>query len=954
MNEKQALLKNARIVSIFISFFLLLTTTAAVAANVTLRWDPNNPAPEGYRVFARRSDQVYNYSRPDWEGAAATCTVNLEDQTEYYFVVRAYDGSLQSPDSAEVPYTTPPAPSHIPPLSAPSPDTAPPSWDGATTGAGMATDAARGGRVTVEFDTARDVVDGTNLRYNVYYAASGAWNNTDWISNKVVADAAVGLGNTFSHAVTVSGLTDGVSYTFGVRVEDQSGNEDSNTRTLTATASSVVTPPVSDDFPTYTTEIPQTGWRLHYVDSEEVIGEDGAATNSFDGDPLTIWHTEWLQNPDPSPPHTIQIDLGAAYTITGFRYLPRQDSFNGRIRKYAFYVSSDGANWGGAVASGSFVNDATEKEVTFAQVTGSYIRLVGLTEVNGKAWTSVAEINVIGSVSVTNSAPNGTIKTPASTPPAPSYIPPASATSPDITAPSWDGATTGAGMATDAARGGRVTVEFDTARDVVDGTNLRYNVYYAASGAWNNTDWISNNVVADAVVGLGNTFSHAVTVSGLTDGVSYTFGVRVEDQSGNEDSNTRTLTATASSVVTPPVSDDFPTYTTEIPQTGWRLHYVDSEEVIGEDGAATNSFDGDPLTIWHTEWLQNPDPSPPHTIQIDLGAAYTITGFRYLPRQDSFNGRIRKYAFYVSSDGANWGGAVASGSFVNDATEKEVTFAQVTGSYIRLVGLTEVNGKAWTSVAEINVIGSVSVTNSAPNGTIKTPASTVTINPGDVVDFSGTGGDPENDLPLTYFWDFGDPSILDSSVEDPGLVAFNTPGVYTVTFTVTDAMGLRDPSPATTMVIVKGELIPQTGWRLHYVDSEEVIGEDGAATNSFDGDPLTIWHTEWLQNPDPSPPHTIQIDLGAAYTITGFRYLPRQDSFNGRIRKYAFYVSSDGANWGGAVASGSFVNDATEKEVTFAQVTGSYIRLVGLTEVNGKAWTSVAEINLIGSVSAGN
>ena len=82
MNEKQALLKNARIVSIFFSFFLLLTTTAAVAANVTLRWDPNNPAPEGYRVFARRSDQVYNYSRPDWEGSAVTCTLNtLEEQS---------------------------------------------------------------------------------------------------------------------------------------------------------------------------------------------------------------------------------------------------------------------------------------------------------------------------------------------------------------------------------------------------------------------------------------------------------------------------------------------------------------------------------------------------------------------------------------------------------------------------------------------------------------------------------------------------------------------------------------------------------------------------------------------------------------------------------------------------------------------------------------------------------
>jgi len=39
--------------------------------------------------------------------------------------------------------------------------------------------------------------------------------------------------------------------------------------------------------------ISQAGWSLLYCDSEETVGEDGVATNSFDGDPGTFWSTQW-------------------------------------------------------------------------------------------------------------------------------------------------------------------------------------------------------------------------------------------------------------------------------------------------------------------------------------------------------------------------------------------------------------------------------------------------------------------------------------------------------------------------------------------------------------------------------------------------------------------------------------------------------------------------------------
>jgi hypothetical protein len=99
--------------------------------------------------------------------------------------------------------------------------------------------------------------------------------------------------------------------------------------------------------------ISQSNWTLLFVDSQETSGENGAATNAFDGNTGTIWHTEW-SSANPPHPHEIQIDLGATYDISGFRYLPRQSGpINGTIAQYEFYVSTDSGNWGTAVNTGT-------------------------------------------------------------------------------------------------------------------------------------------------------------------------------------------------------------------------------------------------------------------------------------------------------------------------------------------------------------------------------------------------------------------------------------------------------------------------------------------------------------------------------------------------------------------------------------------------------------------------
>jgi hypothetical protein len=108
---------NRLLLLVLIVAFTTLFYTAVFAANITLQWDPNNPAPEGYRVFARQEGQSYNYSTPIWENNQTTCTLTgLVEGTAYYFVVRAFDGNLESADSQEVSYTPPVASTNQPPI----------------------------------------------------------------------------------------------------------------------------------------------------------------------------------------------------------------------------------------------------------------------------------------------------------------------------------------------------------------------------------------------------------------------------------------------------------------------------------------------------------------------------------------------------------------------------------------------------------------------------------------------------------------------------------------------------------------------------------------------------------------------------------------------------------------------------------------------------------------------
>ncbi len=146
-----------------------------------------------------------------------------------------------------------------------------------------------------------------------------------------------------------------------------------------------------------------------------------------------------------------------------------------------------------------------------------------------------------------------------------------------------------------------------------------------------------------------------------------------------------------------------------------------------------------------------------------------------------------------------------------------------------------------------------------------------------------------------------------------------------------------------------GQIVPPTptgnsrGWKVIHADSVE---PGSPAANAIDGDPSTIWHTEWKKN-KPKHPHEIQIDLGETTTINSVRYTPRQENIAGRIKDFEIYVSDDAKNWGIPVAQGDLPNTGQPQHIVFNRVGARYLRLVALSAHENRPSTTVAEIEVI-------
>ncbi|HLP97426.1 MAG TPA: PKD domain-containing protein [Sideroxyarcus sp.] len=165
--------------------------------------------------------------------------------------------------------------------------------------------------------------------------------------------------------------------------------------------------------------------------------------------------------------------------------------------------------------------------------------------------------------------------------------------------------------------------------------------------------------------------------------------------------------------------------------------------------------------------------------------------------------------------------------------------------------------------------------NQPPLASISAPAGDVTVAQGGTVNFQGSGSDPDNNTPLSYNWNFGG-GATNSTAQNPGAVRFNTAGVFTVTFTVTDSLGMAS-APVTRVVTVTGGTANQPPVASISAPTGNVtVAQGGTVTfqgsgNDPDGNtPLTYsWNFGGgAANSTAQNPGAVRFNTAGSYTVT--------------------------------------------------------------------------------------
>jgi hypothetical protein len=77
-----------KIIAALVLLFAL--SVPSMAADIQLTWDASTSIVDGYALFDKNFQKVYNYSIPSWEGTALTGVVTVPDDRMSAFVARAY------------------------------------------------------------------------------------------------------------------------------------------------------------------------------------------------------------------------------------------------------------------------------------------------------------------------------------------------------------------------------------------------------------------------------------------------------------------------------------------------------------------------------------------------------------------------------------------------------------------------------------------------------------------------------------------------------------------------------------------------------------------------------------------------------------------------------------------------------------------------------------------------
>lgn len=94
---------------LILALIFSLSVKNVYSMEITLAWDAVEDVDlAGYRIFYHQEGEIYDYNSPDWEGIDTNCIIqNLDPNTIYYFVARAFDSEGNESDNSNEVYYSP-------------------------------------------------------------------------------------------------------------------------------------------------------------------------------------------------------------------------------------------------------------------------------------------------------------------------------------------------------------------------------------------------------------------------------------------------------------------------------------------------------------------------------------------------------------------------------------------------------------------------------------------------------------------------------------------------------------------------------------------------------------------------------------------------------------------------------------------------------------------------------
>ena len=713
--------------------------------------------------------------------------------------------------------------------------------------------------------------------------------------------------------------------------------------------------PVGASIETPGTALDRSGWTTTSSPSES--GDQSA--NAVDGDPSSRWRTALkMESGD-----YLQVNLGNPTTFGQIVLDNTVTNAFDSVFQYQVYVSSDGVDWGSAIASGSGAFGRTT--ITFPPQTAQYLRIVSTAPSFFFHW-SIGEINVYGTPGET-----GSIQAPASVP---QGLQLKSWTSTDgrtvsvvyngtdhnLSFPvSGDGKyiyTLPGGTSAMFTRTSLSSYQQPAFVSMTPTSGLPGYEFTITGSHFGQTQGLGTVYVGGAqakIASWSDTSISAYVPDGLASG---TYAVSVNGAGGQPAGGGSTFTV--SGLGSP------------IQKTGWSAKASDQSPYPTD--VLANMIDGSTDTRYSSGTAQ----SPGQWVEVDMGQEQTFDTVA-LNAGGSTGDYARSADVYVSSDGNAWTRVAAIQS---DGQQVEaVTFTPQTARYIKVIN-TGSSGN-WWSIAELNVYsgGSANPVYGVPLSTAAWTATASNTSPwpndalrnmldGDLTTRYSSGASQASGQWVEV--DMGQAQNFDTLVINSGSSASDyarSADVYvssdgsswTKVAAITTGQPLEVASFATQTARyikvvntgsagswwsiaeftvyagpVSGDQLSRAGWNATASNSSPWPND--ALTNMLDGD----IDTRYSSGASQASGQWIEVDLGQAQKFDTLE-LDSGSSVNDYARSLDIYVSSDGNTWTevASLAAGQPVEVAS-----FATQTARYVKVLNTGSVGN--WWSIAEFNL--------